>query len=149
MRLKVLLVGACVVGAIGLAQAAPYYPFNAADFVVPADELDAATIGSAAVHAGFRPIAESDPRFKALESKTDQTYGIWELPSHKIASIVLTRSKKTNRFEVMFTAKEPGRTGMAFTGDACKKWLAFSGAMRSEFINGQSKFRFRNPQCTP
>jgi hypothetical protein len=56
---------------------------------------------------------------------------------------------KTNRFEVMFTAKDPGHSGMSFTGDTCKKWLAFSGAMRSEFINGQSKYRFRNPQCTP
>jgi hypothetical protein len=149
MRLPVLLFGVSALLATGAALATPYYPFNAADFVVPADELDAATIGSAAVHAGFRPIAESDARFKALQSKTDQTYGIWELPSHKIASIVLTRNTKTNRFEVMFTAKEPGRTGMTFTGDACKKWLAFSGAMRSEFINGQSKFRFRNPQCVP
>ncbi len=149
MRMSVLLAGALALLAAGAATAAPYYPFNAADFVVPADELDAATIGEAAVHAGFRPIAESDPRFKALKSNTDQTYGIWELPSHKIATIVLTRKMKTNRFEVMFTAKEPGHTGMSFIGDACKKWLAFSGAMRSEFINGQSKFRFRNPQCTP
>ena len=149
MRMSVLLAGALALFAAGAAIGAPYYPFNAADFVVPADELDAATIGEAAVHAGFRPIAESDPRFKVLESRTEQTYGIWELPSHKIATIVLTRGKKTDRFVVMFTAREPGRNGETFTGDTCKKWLAFSGAMRSEFIQGQSKFRFRNPQCTP
>jgi hypothetical protein len=148
MRLSVLVIGALLLAA-GAATGAPYYPSNAADFVVPADELDAATIGEAAVHAGFRPIAESDARFKALRSRTDQTYGVWELPSHKIATIVLTRKMKTDRFEVLFTAKDPGHTGMSFTGDACKKWLAFSGAMRSEFINGQSKFRFRSPQCTP
>ena len=148
MRLSVLA-GAFAFLAAGAAFGAPYYPSNAADFVVPADELDAAIIGDAAVHAGFRPIAESDPRFKILESRTEQTYGIWELPSRKFATILLTRGKKTNRFVVMFTAKEPGRNGETFTGDTCKKWLAFSGAMRSEFIRGQSKFRFRNPQCTP
>lgn len=148
MRLSVLA-GALAFLSAGAAFGAPYYPSNAADFVVPADELDAAIIGDAAVHAGFRPIAESDPRFKVLESRTEQTYGIWELPSRKLATILLTRGKKTNRFVVMFTAKEPGRNGETFAGDTCKKWLAFSGAMRSEFIQGQSKFRFRNPQCTP
>lgn len=148
MRLSVL-VGALALVAAGAAFGAPYYPSNAADFVVPADELDAATIGEAAVHAGFRPVAESDPRWNVLKSKTEQTYGIWELPSRRFATIVLTRARKTNRFEVVFTAKEPGRNGETFTGDTCKKWLAFSGAMRSEFILGQSKFRFRNPQCTP
>jgi hypothetical protein len=148
MRLSVLA-GALAFFAAGAAFGAPYYPSNAADFVVPADELDAAIIGDAAVHAGFRPIAESDPRFRVLESRTEQTYGIWELPSRKLATIVLTRGKKTNRFVVMFTAKEPGRNGETFTGDTCKKWLAFSGAMRSEFIQRQTKFRFRNPQCTP
>jgi hypothetical protein len=105
MRLSVSLMGAVALFAAGAAFGAPYYPSNAADFVVSADELDAAIIGEAAVHAGFRPIAESDPRFKVLESRTEQTYGIWELPSHKIATIVLSRVKKTNRFEVMFTAK--------------------------------------------
>jgi len=148
MRLSVLA-GAFAFFTAGAAFGAPYYPSNAADFVVPADELDAAIIGDAAVHAGFRPIAESDPRFKVLESRTEQTYGIWELPSRKLATIVLTRGKKNNRFVVMFTAKEPGRSGETFTGDTCKKWLAFTGAMRSEFIQGQAKFRFRNPQCTP
>ncbi|HTT97268.1 MAG TPA: hypothetical protein VMF58_04420 [Rhizomicrobium sp.] len=148
MRLSVL-VGAMALVAAGAASGAPYYPSNAAEFVVPADELDAATIGEAAVHAGFRPVAESDPRFSVLKSRTEQTYGIWELPSRKFATIVLTRGKRTNRFEVTFTAKEPGRSGDNFTGDVCKKWLAFSAAMRSEFILGQSKFRFRNPQCTP
>ena len=91
MRMSLLLAGVLTLVAAGVALGAPYYPFNAADFVVPADELDAATIGEAAVHAGFRPIAESDSRFRALKSNTDQTYGVWELPSHKIATIVLTR----------------------------------------------------------
>jgi hypothetical protein len=148
MRLSVL-VGALALVAAAAASAAPYYPSNAADFVVPADELDAAIIGEAAVHAGFRPVAESDPRWNVLKGKAEQTYGIWELPSRKLATIVLTRTAKSNRFVVMFTSKEPGRNGESFTGDVCKKWLAFSGAMRSEFILGQSKFRFRNPQCTP
>ena len=148
MRLSVLVCALALVAA-GAAFGAPYYPSNAADFVVAADELDAATVGEAAVHAGFRPVAESDPRWNVLKSKTEQTYGIWELPSRKFATIVLTRVKKTNRFEVLFTSKEPGRNGENFTGDVCKKWLAFSGAMRSEFILGQSKYSFRNPQCTP
>ncbi len=115
MRLSVLA-GAVAFFAIGTAFGAPYYPSNAADFVVPADELDAAIIGEAAVLAGFRPVPESDPRFRILEHRTEQTYAVWELPSRKLATILLTRGKKTNRFVVMFTAKEPGRNCETLSG---------------------------------
>jgi hypothetical protein len=149
MRLSVLTAGALALFAAGAAYGAPFYASNAADFVVPADELDAATIGEAAVHAGFRSVPESSPKFKALHSSTDQTYAVWDLPTHKIATITLTRMRKTDRFVVLFTANDPSRNNSWLMGDACRKWLAFSNAMRSEFINGQSKYRFRNPQCTP
>jgi hypothetical protein len=149
MRKSLLVAGFVALFAAGAAYAEPYYAFNAADFVVLTDELDAATVGEAAVHAGFRPIAESSPRFQALRSKSGQTYGVWELPSHKIATITLTRVSKTDSFVVMFVSKDASPAGSWLSGDACRKWLAFSAAMRSEFINGQSKFRFRNPQCKP
>jgi hypothetical protein len=149
MRKSLWVAGFMALFAAGAAYGEPYYAFNAADFVVPTDELDAATIGEAAVHAGFRPVAESSARFQAVRSKTDQTYGVWELPSHKIATITLTRVNKSNSFVVMYVSKDPSPAGAWLSGDACRKWLAFSAAMRSEFINGQNKFRFRNPQCKP
>jgi hypothetical protein len=144
----------CLIGVLALlcadpARCEPYYASNAADFVVPADELDAAAIGEAAVHSGFRPLSESDPRLQAQRVAADPTYEIWELPSHKVATITLTMLRKTNSFVVTFVSKEPSRHGSSLSGEPCKKWLSFSAALRSEFRNRQSKFRFRNPQCTP
>ena len=146
MRLLLWLAGGLLVMA-GTAYAEPYYPFNAADFVVPVDELDAATVGEAAVHAGFRPLPDHLVKHLAV-ADVAQTYGAWELPSHRFATITLVKMKD-NTFSVMFISKEPARHGNSLTGDACRKWLSFSGAMRSEFGRGQSKFRFRNPQCDP
>lgn len=149
MRIHSWLIGAAALVLAGGAHSAPFYPFNAADFVVPVDELDAATIGEAAVHAGFRPVSESDPKLRAMRSASDPVYEIWELPSHKFATITLTKVSRTNSFEVLFVAKEAARNGTSLSGDACKKWLSFSSALRAEFGRQQSKFRFRNPQCSP
>ena len=49
MRMSVLIAGALALFAAGAAHSASYYASNAADFVVPADELDAATIGDVRV----------------------------------------------------------------------------------------------------
>jgi hypothetical protein len=149
MRLSPWLVCAGALFFASSGNCEPFYPFNAADFVVPPDELDAAAIGEAAVHSGFRPLSESDPKLRALRVAADPVYEIWELPSHKVATITLTMLRKTNAFLVMFVSKEPSRNGSSLSGEACKKWLSFSAAMRSEFRNRQSKFKFRNPQCTP
>ena len=149
MRMVSWLVGVVVLGLAQSASGEPYYASNAADFLVPVDELDAATIGEAAVHAGFRPVSETDPRLQAQRRAPDPAYEIWELPSHKIATITLRKISKTNAFEVMFVSKVPSRNGESLSGDACKKWLSFSSALRSEFSRQQSKFRFRNPQCSP
>lgn len=149
MRTAIWLVGALALLGATAAGREPYYAFNAADFVVPADELDAVAIGEAANRAGFYPLPESDPKLKALRASSDPVYEIWELRSHKVASITLTRLGKTNAFQVMFVAKDPSRHNEPLTGDACRKWLSFSAAMRSEFGTRQSRFRFRSPQCTP
>lgn len=149
MRTSFWIAGAIALLAATGAQCDPYFAFNAADFVVPVDELDAATIGEAAVHAGFRPLSETDPRLQAQRNAPDPTYEIWELPSHKHATITLTKLSKTNAFMVMFVAKEPSKNGSSLSGETCKRWLSFSAAMRSEFGKRQWKFRFRNPQCTP
>jgi hypothetical protein len=131
------------------ARSEPYYPFNAVDFLVPVDELDAAAVEEAAVHSGFRPVLDSNPKVAALRAAPDPLYEMWELPSHKVATITLTRMAKTNSFVVMFVSKDPGKHNSSLTGDACKKWLSFSSAMRTEFGRGQPKIRFRLPQCTP
>lgn len=145
------LIGAAALVFAGAAPCDPYYAFNAVDFVVPADELDATGVGAAAVHAGFLPLSESDPKLQALRAAADQTYEIWELPSHKVASITLTRMSKSGKFVVLFVAKDPAqRKGASLAGEACKRWLRFSAAMRIEFVGPQqSKFRFRSPQCEP
>jgi hypothetical protein len=143
------LIGVVALISANSAQCEPFYPFNAADFVVPVDELDAATIGEAAVHAGFRPVSESDPKLRAQRNAADPTYEIWELPSHRFATITLTKLSRKNAFVVLFVSKEPSRNGASLSGDACKKWLSFSAALRSEFGRQQSKFRFRNSQCSP
>jgi len=149
MRVSSWLVGAVALVLAQSASGEPFYAFNAADFLVPVDELDAATIGEAAVHAGFRPVSETDPKLQAQRRATDPAYEIWELPSHRIATITLRKLSRSNAFEVMFVSKEPSRHGEALSGEACKKWLSFSAALRSEFSRQQSKFRFRNPQCSP
>jgi len=133
----------------GGARAEPYYPFNAVDFSVPADELDAAAVGEAAVHSGFLPLSESDPRIVAGRKAPDPVYEIWELSSHKIATITMTRLKKTGSFVVMFVAKDPGKHNESMTGEACKRWLKFSAGMRMEFLRAPHKYKFRFPQCTP
>ncbi len=147
MRLFAWLAGAGLLVFAVAANGEPYYPFNTADFVVPVDELDAATVGEAAVHAGFRPLPDHFVKHLALPD-VDQTYGAWELPSHKFATITLVKMKN-NMFSVFFIGKQSAGRGSSLTGEACKKWLSFSSAMRSEFNRGQSKFRFRNPQCDP
>jgi hypothetical protein len=149
MRIPQWLLGAAALFAPQCAQCDPYYAFNAADFIVPVDELDAAAIGEAAVHSGFRPLSESDAKLRALRGASDPAYEVWELPSHKVATITLTRLSKTDTFQVLFVSKEPSKHGTSLSGEACKKWLSFSAALRSEFSRQQSKFRFRNPQCTP
>jgi len=149
MRSLLWLAGALVLLSVQSAWSEPYYPYNAADFLVPVDELDAAVVAEAAVHTGFRPVLDSNPKVAALRAAPDPLYEMWELPSHKIATITLTRMSRTNSFVLMFVSKEPGKRDSSLTGDACKKWLSFSSAMRSEFGTGQSKFRFRLPQCTP
>jgi hypothetical protein len=149
MRQSLWLAAALAVVLTGGARCETYYPYNAMDFVVPADELDAAAVGEAAVHSGFLPLSESDPRTVAGRNAPDSVYEIWELPSHKIATITLSKLKKSGSFLVMFVAKTPGRHNESLTGEACKRWLKFSSAIRSEFVHGPNKFRFRNPQCTP
>jgi hypothetical protein len=149
MRSLSWLVGALVLLSVSSARSEPFYPYNAVDFLVPVDELDAAAVGEAAVHIGFRPVLESNPKVAALRAAPDPLFEMWELPSHKFATITLTRMSKTNSFVVMFVGKEPGKRNSSLTGDACKKWLSFSSALRSEFGGGRPKFRFRLPQCTP
>ena len=149
MRMPLWLVGVAALLAPECAQCDPYFAFNAVDFLVPADELDAAAVGEAAVHSGFRPLPESDSRLRAGRMAADSVYEIWELPSHKFATITLSRMSKTGSFIALFVSKEPSRKDSPLMGDACKKWLSFSAAIRSEFIRQPSKFRFRNPQCTP
>ena len=133
----------------GGARAEPYYPFNAVDFSVPADELDAAAVGEAAVHSGFWPLSESDPRIVNGRKAPDAVYEIWEPSPHKTATITMTRLKKTGSFLVMFVAKDPGKHNESLTGDACKRWLKFSSSLRLAFGPRVSRFRFRAPQCEP
>jgi len=133
----------------GAAEADIYYPFNAADFVVPADELDASAVGQAAVHSGFFPLSETDPKIIKGREAADKVYEIWEPRSHKIATITMTQLKKTGAFQVMFVAKDPGRHNEPLSGEACRKWLKFSGAMRLNFQGQKLKYKFRFPQCTP
>jgi hypothetical protein len=150
MRNSFWLAGGLALFCAGSGQCDPEHSFNAVDFVVPADELDAAAVGEAAVHAGFLPLPESDARLKALRNAPDPTYEIWELPSHKVATISMTKLRKTGGFVVLFVAKDQSKPHASLSGEACKKWLKFSGAMRVEFPKQQqSKFRFRNPQCEP
>ncbi len=149
MRTPLWLIGFAALLVPQCAQCEPYFAFNAVDFLVPADELDAAAVGEAAVHSGFRPLAESDSRLRAGRAAADSVYEIWELPSHKFATITLTRMSKTGAFVALFVSKEPARKDAPLTGETCKKWLSFSAAIRSEFVRQQSKYRFRNPQCTP
>ena len=144
-----LAVGAAALLASSAANAEAYYPFNAADFVVPADELDASAVGQAAVHSGFFPLSESDPKIVKGREAADTIYEIWEPSSHKIATITLTRLKKTGAYQVMFVAKDAGRRSEPLSGEACKKWLKFSGAMRLAFQGQKLKYKFRFPQCTP
>ncbi len=150
MRTSLWLAGALALLFAGRALGEPEHAFNAVDFLVPADELDAAAVGEAAVHAGFLPLSESDARLKELRNAPDPTYEIWELPSHKVATISMTKLRKTGAFVVLFVAKDQSKPHASLTGEACKRWLKFSGAMRVEFPKQQqSKFRFRNPQCDP
>jgi hypothetical protein len=149
MRVSSWLIGAVTLVSANSAHCDPFFAYNAADFVVPVDELDAAAIGEAAVHSGFRPLSESDAKLRALRGAADPAYEVWDLPSHKIATITLTKLSKSNTFVVLFVSKEPSKHGASLSGEACKKWLSFSAALRSEFNRQQSKFRFRNPQCTP
>ena len=150
MRTSFWLAGALALLCAGSGRCDPEHSFNAVDFLVPADELDAAAVGEAAVHAGFLPLPESDAKLKALRNAPDPTYEIWELPSHKIATISMTKLRKTGGYVVLFVAKDQSKPHAALTGEACKRWLKFSGAMRVEFPRQQqSKFRFRNPQCDP
>lgn len=149
LRSLAFTISALALLAAGTAGAEPYYPSNAADFVVPIDELDAVAVSQAAVRTGFRPLGESDPKLQAGRSAPDPVRQIWELPSHKIASITLVKTARTNRFVVLFTAKDEARRGSPLSGEACKRWLRFSDGLRIEFGQQQSKFRFRYPQCTP
>jgi len=132
-----------------LGSSEPEHSFNAADFTVPADELDAAAVGEAAAHAGFLPLSETDPALQAGRAARDSTYEIWDLPSHKVARITLTRVAKTGKFVVLFVAKDNSRPRNSLMGEACRRWLKFSNAMRIEFAHQPNRFRFRNPQCTP
>lgn len=141
-------VGALLLSVPGTASE-PFYPYNAVDFLVPIDELDAASVEEAAVHSGFRPVLDSNPKVAALKAAPDPLYQMWELPSHKIATITLTKLTKTNSFQVMFVSKDPAKHNSPLSGDACKKWLSFSAMMRLEFGRGRPKIKFRLPQCTP
>jgi hypothetical protein len=149
MRSWLWLLGALVLVPVQGARSEPFYPYNAVDFLVPVDELDAAAVEEAAVHSGFRPVLDSNPKVAALKAAPDPLYAMWEMPSHKIATITLTQMRKTNSFVVMYVSKEPGKHNASLTGDACKKWLSFSAALRIEFARGRPKIRFRLPQCTP
>lgn len=149
MRKSLWLIGALALACAGAAHGAPYYAFNAADFTVPADELDAVAVGQAAVHAGFFPVSENDPKLREMREAPDKTYEIWELTSHKVASITMTRMHSTGSFVVLFTAKDPSKHGGSLSGEACKRWLRFSSAMRMEFAGRLSRFKFRSPQCEP
>lgn len=151
MRKLWLSIGVAALFSASPGFAEPYFAFNAIDFVVPADELDATGVGAAAVHSGFLPLSENDPKLRAMRNAADQAYEIWELPSHKVATITLTKMAKTGKFVVMFVAKDPSeRKGESLRGDACKRWLRFSAALRIEFVGPQQqKFRFRFPQCDP
>jgi hypothetical protein len=148
MRTVSWLVAALVLGSVQGAASAPYYPYNAVDFLVPVDELDAASVSEAAVHSGFRPVPDN-PKVSALRAAPDPLYEMWELPSHKLATITLTKISKSNSFQLMFVSKDPGRPNAPLSGDTCKKWLSFSSAMRMEFRANLAKIRFRLPQCTP
>jgi hypothetical protein len=147
MRFSLGLIAAMTLFCTGPALCEPYYASNGADFLVPADELDAVVVEQAAQHAGFFAVPETDPKLKALRKGPNAVYEIWEPRSRKIASITLTHMAKTNSFVVEFVAKDPSRPGMPLAGEACKKWLLFSAGMRSGFGNRQSKFRFHAPQC--
>jgi hypothetical protein len=149
MKTLCLLIGAAAFLFATGSVADPDHAFNAVDFQVPADELDAAAVGEAAVHSGFLPLSESDPRIKAGRAAPDSVYEIWELPSHKVAAITLTRMARSGKFIALFVAKDPTRRNDPLTGDACKRWLKFSAAIRTEFMHRPAKFRFRNPQCDP
>lgn len=149
MRKSVWLAGAVALLVSSGAQSEPYYPFNAADFVVPADELDASAVSQAAVHSGFFPLSEQDPKIIKGREAADKVYEIWEPSSHKIATLTLTRLQKGGAFQVMFVAKDAGRRNEPLSGEACKKWLKFSGAMRLAFQGQKVKYKFRFPQCTP
>lgn len=149
LRPALWLAGALAALVAGGAHAEPYYPFNAVDFSVPADELDAAAVGEAAVHSGFLPLSESDPRIINGRKAPDAVYEIWEPTSHKFATITMTRQKKTGSFLVMFVAKDPGKHNDPLSGEACRRWLKFSSGMRLEFMHAVNKYKFRFPQCTP
>jgi hypothetical protein len=149
MRHSLWLAGALAALVATGARAEPYYPFNAVDFSVPADELDAAAVGEAAVHSGFLPLSESDPRIVGGRKARDAVYEIWEPASHKVATITMTSVKKTGSFVVMFVAKDPGKHNDPLSGEACKRWLKFSSGMRLEFMHAVNKYKFRFPQCTP
>ena len=151
MRSSSWIVGAAALLFATAGAAESYFAFNAVDFTVPVDELDATGVGAAAVHSGFLPLSESDPRLQAARNAADQAYEIWELPSHKVATITLAKIAKTGRFVVTFVAKDPSqRRGESLRGEACKRWLRFSAALRIEFAGPQQrKFRFRFPQCDP
>jgi hypothetical protein len=150
MRTSFWVAGLLTLFFAGSGRCDPEHSFNTVDFLVPADELDAAAVGEAAVHAGFLPLPESDAKLKEARNAPDPTYEIWELPTHKIATISMTKLRKTGAFVVLFVAKDQSKPHAALTGEACRKWLKFSGAMRVEFPKQQQlKFRFRNPQCDP
>jgi hypothetical protein len=150
MRLSMCLAGAALLLSATAGRCDPYYASNGVDFLVPVDELDAAAIGEAAIHSGFFPISESNPKLLALRKAADPVYEIWEPNSHKIATITLTRMSRTNSFVVTYVAKDPSsRRDAPLDGDACRKWLTFSTAIRLEFRNQERKYRFHAPQCTP
>ncbi len=149
MRMSVWLAGAALLLSATAGRCDPYYASNGIDFVVPVDELDAAAISEAAIHSGFFPVAEADPRLVAARRAADPAYEIWETRSHKIATITLTKMTRTNAFVVTYVAKDPSRKDAPLDGDACRKWLVFSSSIRLEFRNQERKYRFRAPQCTP
>jgi len=142
------LVGALALASVPGAAAEPYYTYNAVAFLVPIDELDAGSVEEAAVHTGFRPVTDN-AKVAALKAAPDPLYEMWELPSHKVATITLTKLTKSNSFQVMFVSKDPAKHNSPLSGEACKKWLTFSSMMRLEFGRGRQKIKFRLPQCTP
>jgi hypothetical protein len=150
MRMSVWLAGAFLLASAAAGRCDPTYASNGIDFQVPVDELDAAAIGEAAVHSGFYPLSESNPKLLALRKAADPVYEIWEPNSHKIATITLTKMSRSNAFVVTYVAKDPSsRRDEPLSGDACRKWLSFSTAIRLEFRNQERKYRFHAPQCTP